>query len=67
MIKGYLWGHEWEHTLGTSMGTIHFGKNKTAKFGTWGGGGHKGYLRNYYVGLAYQGKDTMFRFIIEYI
>ncbi len=39
MIKGYLWGHEWEHTLGTSMGTIHFGKNKTAKFGTWGGGG----------------------------
>jgi hypothetical protein len=54
-----LWGHLWEqYTLG---------KTKQLNLGLGGGGGHKGYLRNYYVGLAYQGKDTMFRFIIEYI
>ncbi len=39
------------------MGTIHFGKNKQAKFGTFFGG-IKGILGNYFVGLAYQGKDN---------
>jgi len=47
------------------MGTIHFGKNKQLNLGLLGVG-IKGILGNYFVGLAYQGKDIVFKFIIEY-
>jgi hypothetical protein len=57
------------------MGTIHFGdiygnntlwEKQRAKFGTFLGG-IKGILGNYFVGLAYQGKDIVLGlFIIEY-
>ncbi len=56
------------------MGTIHFGyiygnntlwEKQTAKFGTFFGG-IRSILGNYFVGLAYQGKDIVFKFIIEY-
>ncbi len=63
-----LWGHVWEqYTLGTCMGTLHFGKKKKKKKLNLGlFGGIKGILGNYFVGLAYQGKDIVFKFIIEY-
>jgi hypothetical protein len=57
--------------MGTHFGDI-YGNNtlwekQRAKFGTLGGGGGiKGILGNYFVGLAYQGKDIVFKFIIEY-
>ncbi len=52
-----LWGHVWEqYTLG---------KTNKLNLGPFFGG-IKGILGNYFVGLAYQGKDIVFRFIIEY-